>query len=62
MCILLTALFTRTYGQDCRDQSLLCGTSTLLRACTPGLVCKECPEDAGTCITKCLINSGDNWQ
>jgi hypothetical protein len=52
------AIFTRTYGQDCHDSPSVCSSSIFFRACTAGLVCRECPEDAGTCVRKCLIGNG----
>jgi hypothetical protein len=52
------AIFNRVYGDECHDLKTNCGSSGNLRTCQAGLYCRECPEDAGSCIRRCLINSG----
>lgn len=53
---LCTAIFSRTYGNDCADYTTGCGVVGNLRACIAGLMCSTCPEDAGTCSNQCLID------
>lgn len=52
-CIPTGSLTGQGYGQECVDFS--CNTDTVIKSCSSGLTCKQCPETTTQCTArKCL--------